>query len=187
MVEQADGILNGNFAEGLRSLSPGSPARLDLAIQLLDVRAGAFVKLVDDIEHQKAFMVVLQEITLMTWSEFANFPFKDANLQSPDMQLCWERIGARVSYWKVEGFRRLAAKLAIPTTILAPSLSRRGYRSEVQSWMNEKQITTIALAAKRLAVSPDTLKSIMSSKGRARYSPETLSLVLEKIGLKVTE
>ncbi len=40
------------------------------------------------------------------------------------------------------------------------------------------------LAAKRLGVSVDVLKSIMSHKGRPRYSGETLQKVLKQIGLK---
>jgi hypothetical protein len=39
-------------------------------------------------------------------------------------------------------------------------------------------------AAKRLGISVDVLKSIMSDKGRARYGEDSLKTVLEKIGYK---
>jgi hypothetical protein len=59
---------------------------------------------------------------------------------------------------------------------------RRGYRAEVQKWMRDHSIRTIPQAAQRLGVGFDTLKSIMSSKGEKRYSDDTLSDVLKKIG-----
>jgi hypothetical protein len=58
---------------------------------------------------------------------------------------------------------------------------RRGYRTEVRQWMRDKGINTIPDAASRLAVGPDTLKSIMSSKGKRRFSDRTLQEVLKKI------
>ncbi|SPF56437.1 hypothetical protein SBA4_860016 [Candidatus Sulfopaludibacter sp. SbA4] len=69
----------------------------------------------------------------------------------------------------------------------APSIqekpqARRGYRAEVRRWMESEELLTIPDAAKRLGVGPDTLKSIMSNKGKKRYSDDTLSAVLKKIG-----
>jgi hypothetical protein len=57
----------------------------------------------------------------------------------------------------------------------------RGHRKEIQAWMRRKQIETIAEAAKRLGLSKSALKSIMSSKGKARYGPATLKRILEDI------
>jgi hypothetical protein len=61
--------------------------------------------------------------------------------------------------------------------------TRRGYKAEVRAYMERSQISTIADAARRLGVGYDTLKSIMSSKGKPRYSKETLQNVLQKIRL----
>jgi hypothetical protein len=59
---------------------------------------------------------------------------------------------------------------------------RRGYREQVRRWMVSKELRTIPDAARRLAVGPDTLKSIMSSKGKRRYGDDTLRSVLKQIG-----
>jgi hypothetical protein len=47
--------------------------------------------------------------------------------------------------------------------------------------MRGKGLDSIEQAARRLAVSKDTLKSIMSSKGKPKYGPETLKRVIEEI------
>lgn len=58
---------------------------------------------------------------------------------------------------------------------------RRGYRNEVRQWMTKNGLETNAAAAKRLAVSTSTLKSIMSDKGKLRCSKKKLEEVLSKI------
>jgi hypothetical protein len=64
-----------------------------------------------------------------------------------------------------------------------PSVSRRGYRPEIREWMGKRQLRTIPEAARRLGVGVSTLKSIMSSKGKPRYSEDTLHAVLKQIGV----
>ncbi|MBI3896081.1 MAG: helix-turn-helix transcriptional regulator [Acidobacteria bacterium] len=64
----------------------------------------------------------------------------------------------------------------------AKTPTRRGYRKEVREWMKRKQLRTQEQAAKKLGVSVDTLKTIMSDRGKCRCSKETLESVLKKIG-----
>lgn len=52
----------------------------------------------------------------------------------------------------------------------------------MRAWMRNEGIRSVKKAAKELAVSDSTLKSIMSNRGDVRYSPETLTEILEKIG-----
>lgn len=59
---------------------------------------------------------------------------------------------------------------------------RRGYRKEVRVWMDKLGLQTISQGAKRLGVSESTFKSIMSDKGKQRYSEDTLRRVLSTIG-----
>jgi hypothetical protein len=61
---------------------------------------------------------------------------------------------------------------------------RKGYRIEIRKWMNDKGLTTIEQAAKKLTLSQSTLKSIMSNKGKRRFGKETLDNVLSKIDCK---
>ena len=60
--------------------------------------------------------------------------------------------------------------------------TRRAYRPEVHAWMKAKGIQTISAAAERIKVSQSVLKSIMSSRGKRKYSDETLAEVLRRIG-----
>ena len=48
--------------------------------------------------------------------------------------------------------------------------------------MKKNNISSIEKAAKELGVSVSALKSIMSDRGKPRYCPEKLQLVLMKIG-----
>jgi hypothetical protein len=68
-----------------------------------------------------------------------------------------------------------------PASMTNRASARKGYRPEVREWMQHKQIGTIEKAAKRLAVSTSTLKSIMSNKGAIRYGRERLQNVLQQI------
>jgi hypothetical protein len=67
---------------------------------------------------------------------------------------------------------------------IRPRKARRGYRHEVRAWMKKEGIATVQVAAERLNVGYDILKSIMSDRGNKRYGNDTLAFVLEKIGFK---
>jgi len=64
------------------------------------------------------------------------------------------------------------------------SMPKRGYRKQVQDWMEREQLETVEHAARRLRLSKSALKSIMSSKGKLRYSQATLERVLKEIEYK---
>jgi hypothetical protein len=88
--------------------------------------------------------------------------------------------------WRAWALRARAAggasKLEQPQVGAGVPGARRGYRAEVRQWMLSKGLRTIPEAARRLAVGVDTLKSIMSSKGKRRYGDGTLRTVLKAIG-----
>ena len=60
--------------------------------------------------------------------------------------------------------------------------ARIGYRTEIKAYMKGNSLTTNQEAARHFGIGVDTLKSIMSSKGKPRYSQGTLDSVLQKIG-----
>jgi hypothetical protein len=62
--------------------------------------------------------------------------------------------------------------------------TRRGYRSEIRAYMKSNTLRTNQIAARHFGVSVHTLKSMMSSKGKPRFSEDTLKKVLNKIGHK---
>lgn len=181
LVEIHDRLKAGRFEKRLSKHSPQSPDRMKIALQALDVRANAFLKLVDNIDLQEFFITVLNEIARTAWQEFASFPIEKANFESPDARRYRKMITDRTDHWQAEGFRRLMPKTEPMRTRSDP---KRGYRAHVRAWMKDNEITTTAAAAKHLGVSIDTLKSVMSSKGRARYSKDTLADILKKTGFE---
>ncbi len=60
---------------------------------------------------------------------------------------------------------------------------KRGYRAEVRQWMARENLRTVAEAARRMGISESTLKSIMSARGKRRYSQDTLNRILGIIGV----
>lgn len=68
-----------------------------------------------------------------------------------------------------------------PTEKYHAGVTRKGYRAEIYEWMRRKNLETIEQASRKLNVSDSTLKSIMSSKGKARYSQKTLQAILDVI------
>jgi hypothetical protein len=157
--------------------------RIKYLVAIFDVHGEAYLRVVDNIKRQKAFMVVLEEFVRLSWEQFtarptgivpyAGFP------EEPNLGL----LQARLRYWSAEGWRRLESLNKPPDEPLENAKpARRGYRQEVQSWMERSNMESQKQAARRLGVSIDILKSIMSDKGRARYSQENLRQVLKKIG-----
>ena len=182
IIEIHDRLAQSGFVEEFAKYPPGSPERLMVALQALDVRSSAFIKLVDTIDLQELFITVLQEVARTAWVEFAAFPIEKANLDSPDTRRNWRAITDRTSHWEAEGFRRL-----IPTETAARTAGdqpRRGYRDPVRAWMKQKEILSVKAAARKLGVSESTLKSIMTNRGEIRYNDQTLAKVLEVIGYK---
>jgi hypothetical protein len=81
------------------------------------------------------------------------------------------------------GFRDLHAALW-PEAYPLRSSTRRGYRSEIKAYMKAHSLRTNVMAARHFGVGVDTLKSIMSSKGKVRCSQDTLDKVLKTIGFR---
>jgi len=75
------------------------------------------------------------------------------------------------------------------TEVIAPThfpvklRPQRGYRLQIRAWMKDHDISSVKVAANRLAVSESVLKSIMTTKGKIRHSYETLQKVLKAIGV----
>jgi len=57
--------------------------------------------------------------------------------------------------------------------------TRQGYRREVMEWLRRTELENVEQAANKLGVSKSTLKSIMSSRGKIRYSADTLERILK--------
>jgi len=176
-------VIDNKISEQLAMTAPGSGARMEVVLNTLKVRAKVYSDLVDDMPLQKAFMVALGRMAQVAWEEFTGYPIAALNPESLEACRRWSEIMTTIRHWENEGFKRLAVKVAaqVPGQAARDTSQRRGYREEIKAWMEALGITSQKQAARRLAVSIDVLKSIMSDKGRRRYSAETLAQVLEKI------
>lgn len=161
-----------------------TPERLEHVIALFDIRGAAYVRLVSDLESQKAFADLIDD-----WFHTCWFMFSETEIDSligivpfeaerHGVQIQVDRVWERAKHWTAEGYRRLAPSK------MGNKPARRGYRNEIRKWMADNEITSVDRAARRLNVSESILKSIMSSVGRPRYSAETLEDVLKKIGFR---
>lgn len=129
-----------------------SEPRLQYVIRFLDVWGKSYVSLVSDRESQKAFEALMYDMSMTCWFQFSGLPPEMVPARHPieDRRHPWtrfaDRIIERANHWAVEGLRRLnAAALSTPS---APAPVRRGYRNEIRSWMNQKEITSVPQAAK---------------------------------------
>ncbi|HWB83882.1 MAG TPA: hypothetical protein VG675_07060 [Bryobacteraceae bacterium] len=148
---------------------PASQA--EKAVRLLDLLAAGYLSLVDTLEDQKAYSVLLEWFRRTAIQTATGFSFAQVQFSgSSDLE---RTLAARVIHWTRESYQRL-----IPT---AQSPDRRGYRTEVKAWMDREKLGTISEAARALGISESTLKSIMSDRGEPRYGAETLNSVLAKI------
>jgi hypothetical protein len=163
----------------IRGVQRHSEERKRLLLELLDVRARSFLPIVSDLQYQEVYAVLLEDFCRHAVSDYSEF---DIGLLQWMKDPIITEIQQRGSHWMGEGFRQLQGLQQKPAETDAPT--RRGYRKEVKDWMLRTGIETQEHAARRLAVSIDVLKSIMSDKGEPRYSAATLAIVLEKIGCK---
>jgi hypothetical protein len=106
------------------------------------------------------------------------------NWHSFDLRLR-AHLAIRLEYWEAQAYRRAILpgdEIEVSKVRGSSDARKRGYRTEIKQWMKDKKIETIPGAAKRLGVGFDILKSIMTNKGKKRYSDKTLQDVLKKIG-----
>jgi hypothetical protein len=157
-------------------------SRMHLALLFLDCYAESYLTFVKDIQSQKSFGRLVTSAWFMSAEVYAGTALEHLFL----LPQHYGTIQKRIAYWINEGFKRLAS-LGTPapeTALAAQAGLRKGYRAEVRAWMKREGISSVQKAARKLATSESTLKSIMSNKGGVRYSSETLAAILEKIGYR---
>jgi len=71
IYEKSNGL---QAAEPLESLEKGSEARLVRTLKALDIRCEAYLQLVPDLEHLKAFRQKLNWFVWESWMYFCGFP-----------------------------------------------------------------------------------------------------------------
>ena len=150
-----------------------TPERLKVVLEMLDIQAAGYLPPVADMESQNAYVKLVGAFGRVAIEEYTGQ--SSATVWFSGRTTAERLIADRVRHWTTEGYRRLVP-LPPPEPTEAPiTAPRRGYRTEVRAWMDAEEIATIEEAAKKLAVSLTTLKSIMSDKGEARYGEDHLS------------
>src|ERR1700733_11795481 len=60
-----------------------SPARLEYALKLIDNTGEAFLQLVKDLDHEKAFITILDDTFRQAWEHFSGMPLASVPPTSP--------------------------------------------------------------------------------------------------------
>jgi len=103
-------------AELTKNLSPqqiafGTPERMDLALQILNIQAEEYLALVVDMKFQEAYMVMLEAFGRKAFENFTGFPLEIVkSMVGNELQV----IQRRVSHWVNEGYKRLIPPDALP-------------------------------------------------------------------------
>jgi len=80
-----------------------SPERLDYALKLLDIRAGAILALVSDLSTQEAFTILLAEFMRRAWEEYAGI----SGITPMPQNTTWKALQGRVRHWQKESYKQL--------------------------------------------------------------------------------
>jgi DNA-binding XRE family transcriptional regulator len=83
----------------------GTDARMKHVVCMFDICAKAYLRLVCDLEMQKAYETYLDDLTRRSWEQFTGCPFDNL----PPLGKQPAPVVARTRYWKVEGYRKIAA------------------------------------------------------------------------------
>ena len=186
-----------------KGLSPeatrrGSQARLEYVIERNEIWAKAFLELVDDIEAQNAYSVLLQCIVRAGFQVYTGFPMEGAR---PLGQEC-QRVDALMQLipkWEKAGYERLAKKSEVLWNLSQAdpyaAKTDKNHAEQARETINRSQAGEIPQlrnleAAKRLGISETTLAALKrgnkpsAKTGKKRCSLERVRLVAEQIGCR---
>jgi hypothetical protein len=88
--------------------TPGSRARLEYVLQVFDIRAEGFLKLVSTIDQQNAFIVLLNCAAEIAYQEYTGMPLQHLRPVSDQARADSGTIYARVGRWTLAGYQLLA-------------------------------------------------------------------------------
>jgi hypothetical protein len=107
-VEIYDAIIARDLDNKLKNSLEGSDESMEVVLEMVDIRAQAFLRLVTDISYQRAYVVLLTALALTAWQDFAGCPITAVPILSQEQQRHWQAIIEKRRYWENEGFRQLA-------------------------------------------------------------------------------
>ena len=134
---------------------------------------------------RKALPEFLDDLGHHVW--FDKHPDPGAYHASEQFKKTLEKESRDWKGWRAvhEGLKEVAELPEPSREIGGPAIhvkpDHRGYAKQIWQWIEREDLETVECAARRLHLSKSALKSMMSSKGKPRYSQETLDRVLREI------
>jgi hypothetical protein len=170
----------------------GSDARMQHLVEIFDVCAREYLRLVRDLKTQKAYEIILAEYFCGAWEDFTGFGFESVRPSGNKS----EPLMARVQYWTMEGYRKIALlsrKLERPledsTQTEQPecSLAERLAADRKARIMPILQSEGISASrwAKLAGVDPSVVYSYFAGKSMPR--PANKKALADSIGVKISD
>jgi hypothetical protein len=176
----------------------GTQARLEYVIERNEIRAKAFLQLVDDVKAQNAFSILLRCIVRAGFQEYTGYSMEGARPLGQECQRV-DELMQLIPKWEKAGYERLAKKSGAPGNLsqVDPHAAKTNQsraeqaREIINGWQAGK---TPRLrnpeAAKRLGIGQTTLAALKrgnkpsAKTGEKRCGMDRVRLVAEQIGCK---
>jgi hypothetical protein len=104
-VQVADGTEQIRKSMAADAPNRGSDARMQHLVQMFNVYCGEYLRLVRDLETQKAYEIMLAEYFCRAWEDFTGFGFESVRPYGNKS----EPLTDRIRYWTMEGYRKIAS------------------------------------------------------------------------------
>jgi len=169
--------------------------RLEYLTRRLDARGEGFLRLVKDLDSEKAFAAVMDNIMRALWWEFGGFPIEVvlvvppfAQKQKPPTQLQAERFQRRALHWIMEGHRRIDALRKQPIVQHGATVKRKALEPKPELLANLEISLSRLRAAEALGITPRTLDRWVKdnrlmptgASGRKRFKAKDLKKFLDQ-------
>jgi hypothetical protein len=118
-----------------------SPARSDLYQKLWVVQARAYVRLVDDIEHQEAYELILRDNVRKVWAQYAKVDEDLFETTAGRDTAFMQAMKLLLQHWITEGHRRIAnKKSSAESPIVAPVVLPQKHADFLNraAWLRER-------------------------------------------------
>ncbi len=111
-----------------------------IAIQLLEIRADSYLRLVSDLEHHKAYTALLEDFLQKAYQDYVGYPI-DFSLGVPSDSV-FRLLTFRGSHWVNESYKRLVQRNEVARQTLDPS-EQSGITREFMDTFNARLVSEV--------------------------------------------
>ena len=145
----------------------GTAARLETVLRLLGIRAAAYLKLVENMESQEAFMATVNEFGSKAWEEYTGYPPEVLQPSAGDKQ--FHAIQQSVGDWIGKGYKVLiphamSPPVALPGPTLPLKKPRHFREPNLELLKNQEATLNRKNSAQAIGVSERTLDRLVADK-----------------------